>query len=197
MNTRSFQRKNHETSGLQRLQRLFAAVALGLMPIVTMADGYWVAGSTIGSAQVRESIAGVSYEPRSTSYQIYGGYQLNDYFGFLIGYVRPDSFDDSILIDGSPINVSADIDGFTVAALARVPLGQKFDTHAKVGSFFYDVTSSVDGVRTSASETDIFVGLGLGLRLTDKMYLTLDAERYELKAVDAYVYSVGVQARFH
>lgn len=196
MNTKLFQRKNHETSSLQRLQRMFATLALGLLPVVAMADGHWLAGGAIGTAQVRESFAGASYEPSSTSYRIFGGYQFNDYFGFQAGYLSLDSFDESISVDGSSINVSTDIDGFTVAAFARMPLGQKFDAHAKIGSFFYDAKSRIDGVPVSASESDVFFGIGLGLGLTDKLSLSLDAERYELSAVYANVYSVGLQVTF-
>jgi OOP family OmpA-OmpF porin len=190
------QRKHHEMNGLKMRQKMFATLALGLLPVVAMADGHWLAGGAIGTAQIRESFAGVSYEPSSTSYRIFGGYQFNDYFGFQAGYLSLDSFDESILVGGSSINVSADIDGVTAAAFARMPLGQKFDAHAKIGSFFYDAKSQIDGAHNSASESDVFFGVGLGLGLTDKLSLSLDAERYELSAVYANVYSVGLQVRF-
>ena len=123
-------------------QKVLATLAFGLLPVIAMADGNWLVGGGLGTAQARESFDGVRWEPSSTSYGIYGGYQFNDYFALQAGYLDLGSFDDSIVIDGTSINIAGDVDGFTAAAVARVPFGQRFDAHAKLGWYSYDATAS-------------------------------------------------------
>lgn len=177
-------------------QKVFATLALGLLPVIAMADGNWLVGGSLGTTQVRESFSGVRWEPSGTSYGIYGGYQFNDYFALQAGYLDLGSFDDSIVINGTSINIAGDVDGFTVAAVARVPFGKRFDAHAKLGWYSYDATIRIDGVGDSTSESDVFFGIGLGLGLTEKVSLNLDAQRYKLSAVHANVLSLGLQVNF-
>lgn len=177
-------------------QKTLATLVIGLLPVAAVADGEWLAGAAIGNAQVRETFDLATFEPSSTSYRIYGGYQFNDYFGLQAGYLKFESFDESIYFVGGSTRLSVDVDGFTAAAIARVPFAQRFDVHAKIGAFFHDAHSLIDGVPDSTSETDVFFGIGLGFELSDKLSLSLDAERYDLSAVHTNVYSVGLQVRF-
>jgi len=180
----------------RKSQKIFATLALGLLPLVAVADGRWLVGGSAGTAQVRGSVDEVRWEPSSTSFAVYGGYQFNDHFALQAGYLEIGSIDDDVVVGGTSINIAGDVTGYTVAALARVPFGKKFDAHAKLGSYFYDADMRVDGIDSGASESDVFFGAGVGLSLTDKLSLSLDAERYELNAVHANRYSLGFQVFF-
>jgi OOP family OmpA-OmpF porin len=94
------------------------------------------------------------------------------------------------------VPVSADADGFTFAARASIPLGEKFDLHGTVGSFFWDGSNEIAGVGDNVSDSNIFFGAGLGYSLTGNVSLRADAARYELDNVNSNVYTIGFQVNF-
>ncbi|MCZ6559259.1 MAG: outer membrane beta-barrel protein [Gammaproteobacteria bacterium] len=173
-----------------------AAIIIGGLPIVAVADGHWYLGGAIGTANIDETISGFGFNSDSTSYSFYGGRQFNDYFGLEAGYLDLGNFNEQVLMGGIIVPISADADGFTFAAVGSVPAGEKFGLHAKIGSFFWDGASQIAGVNNNVSDSNIFFGAGLSYSLTENMSLRGDAVRYEIDDVNADVYTIGFQVDF-
>ena len=167
-----------------------------VFPGIAAADGHWLFGGAIGTASIDESIDGFGFDADSTAYRLYGGYQFNEYFALEAGYMNLGSFDEQIQQGGEIVPISADADGFTFAARASVPLGQKFDLHGTVGSFFWDGSNEIAGVGDNVSDSNIYFGAGLGYSLSNNVSLTADAAQYELDNVDSTVYTIGFQVNF-
>ena len=128
-----------------QLAALLISILL-VFPGIAAADGHWLFGGAIGTASIDESIDGFRFDADSTAYRLYGGYQFNEYFALEAGYLNLGSFDEQIQQGGEIVPISADADGFTFAVRASVPLGQKFDLHGTVGSFFWDGSNEIAGV---------------------------------------------------
>ena len=169
---------------------------LMVFPGLAAADGHWLFGAAIGTANIDESIDGFRFNADSTTYRLYGGYQFNEYFALEAGYLDLGSFDEQLLQDGNIVPVSADADGFTFAARASIPVGEKFSLHGTVGSFFWDGANQIAGVNDNVSDANIFFGAGVGFSLTRNVSLRGDAARYELDDVNSTVYTIGFQVKF-
>ncbi len=166
------------------------------IPGIAAANGHWLFGAAIGTANIDESIDGFRFDADSTSYRLYGGYQFNEYFALEAGYLDLGGFNERIQQGGNIVPVSADADGFTFAARAIIPLGEKFSLHGMVGSFFWDGANQIAGVNDNVSDANMFFGAGVGYSLTKNISLRGDAARYELDNVNSTVYTVGFQVNF-
>jgi OOP family OmpA-OmpF porin len=88
-----------------------------------------------------------------------------------------------------PANLSEEISvkGPQLAAIGILPLGKRFDLHAKVGAFFAKTTDkgsiTIQGNNGSGSvgahSTEAFFGLGAGFNITDRLVLNLNWQIYK------------------
>ena len=175
---------------------LLAALVM-CAPGIAAADGYWLFGGAIGTANVDDTVDGFRFDADSTSYRVYGGYQFNDYFALEAGYLNLGKFDALIQQGGNEIPVAADADGFTFAARGSIPLGDKFALHGSIGTFFWDGASLIGSINSNVSESNIFIGAAASFQLSANVALRIDASQYELDNVDASVFSLGFQVNFH
>jgi OOP family OmpA-OmpF porin len=178
-----------------RLTGLMVAILM-VFPGIAAADGHWLFGAAIGTANIDESVDGFRFDADSTTYRLYGGYQFNDYFALEAGYLDLGSFDEQAVQGGNVIPVSADADGFTFAARASIPVSEKFALHGTVGWFFWDGANEIAGVNDNVSDANIFFGAGVGYSLTGNVSLRGDAAYYELDNVNSTVYTIGFQVTF-
>ena len=181
---------------LTKLPVVLAILTVSILPGIAAADGHWIIGGAIGTANIDESIDGFEFDSDSTSYRLYGGYQFNTYFGLEAGYLDLGSSNEQIIVNGATVPVSADADGFTFAAMGHAPVGEKLTVHASIGSFFWDGANMIAGVNDNVSDANIFFGVGLSFSLTNNMSVRGDAVRYELDEVSSNVYTVGFQIAF-
>lgn len=89
----------------------------------------------------------------------------------------------------APASYSVDfaVNGFTIAAVGAIPLGEMFDVHARAGMLFSDMEISQTATigTASASETytadsrDLLYGLGVGLRLKERWSFSLDWQQFK------------------
>jgi hypothetical protein len=119
------------------------------------------------------------------SYGPFGGYSFNDYLALEAGYMKL-SVANYDLLGGNPMNFfsawrSWESEGFTVAVLGRLPIGKRFDVHARTGIYFADTKFDQRMVvSTAGSDTseEILFGLGVGYRIYDNLSAILDFSRY-------------------
>lgn len=143
-------------------------------------------------------ISGTSdLEDKDTSFALFGGYRFSQYFALEAGYIDfgTAEYRSSGTVDPigpqSPLPAAYAVDfelkGFTAAAIGAVPLGQRFDLHARLGVLFadLDITESASISTSSASETysadsrDLFYGVGAGLQLGAHWSFSLDWQQFK------------------
>lgn len=130
-------------------------------------------GMGIGSATIDDTatIGGtqMSVDDDDMGWKFYGGMLITDNFGFEAGWTD--------LGDMNQNGVDVETEGFTVAGLASLPLGEAFSVYAKAGVFFWDQdvnTVNFDG-------QDLMYGLGVRMRFMEQFHVRLEWERFDTK----------------
>ena len=128
-------------------------------------------------------------DDRDTGLKVLGGYRVNDYLAVEGGYVE---FGDTSLetaTTGPPARLrqKSGGHGFTLEAVASLPVTERFRLFAKLGGVYWDAQSRfhvlVDGVEIdrwsdSATGTDWVFGAGASLDVHEHLAVRLEYERY-------------------
>ena len=122
------------------------------------------------------------------SWKVFGGLEVNRIFALEVGY-----HDFGRARDG---DARMEADGWTIAALAAIPITPVFAPYAKVGQLFWDRKRSFGPVSRRDDGNDMFYGLGARFSLTPLADLRLEYERMSLDDTDLDVASVNIQFRF-
>jgi hypothetical protein len=100
-------------------------------------------------------------------------------------------------VGGELVDVSADADGFSIAALGRLPLSERFSLQARAGLFFWDGQSTVAGItQNDPGDQNPFVGLGFGYELSEKAELGLMVDYYDMDDAQPLVAALQLSFRF-
>lgn len=162
-----------------------------------LADKGWYLGGALGQAYVDENIEGLQFTADSTAFRVFGGYNFNETIGLEVSYLDLGTFRDSFDVAGETVDVSANADGFSLAAVGTLPLSQRFSLQGKAGLFFWDGQSTVAGItENDPSDQNAFVGLGLAYDLSDKARLNLGVDYYNGSDAQPLLASVGFAFRF-
>lgn len=154
----------------------------------TFSPGIFVGGG-IGYYRVDEQDffgPGDDLDDDQVSFKVYAGGDLLPWLGVEAGYVN---FGE---IGGS--GASLDADGWSVAAIAQLPIGN-FAPYAKAGHLWWD-TDSDSASFGNPDGHDWFGGLGLRFALTQAIDMRLEYERYEVADADVDMGSLNLQLQF-
>lgn len=172
-------------------------LALILGPLQASADNGFFVGANIGSASLNEDFDGLTVDDDSLSFRIVGGWRFNRYFALEGGYHDFGDFERDLDIDGVPGQVKLSADGFTMAAAGSIPIGEIFALQGRAGMFFWNGSAEINNVTQATPEdSNLFLGLGASVDVSDSFMLTGDWTRYELESAVSDVYSVGFQYQF-
>jgi OOP family OmpA-OmpF porin len=146
-------------------------------------DAFSIAGEVDGTSTLDDS---------DTSFSLFGGYRVSQYFAVEVGYVDfgTAKYRASGTVDPlGPASYSADFEvaGFTATAVGAVPIGTMFDVHGRAGVLFADteITETATISTFSASESysadsqDFFYGLGVGLQVGQNWSFSLDWQQFK------------------
>ena len=129
-------------------------------------------------------------DDESFAWKLYAGYQILKWVGVEVGYY---DLGNSSAFAGST-NLEAEVDGFTGAVTATVPILERVGFLAKVGYFLWDgeLSGSLNGVPVSISDVDndLFWGFGFRLPFTEKFGVGVEYERF-LDVGNDSVFSAG------
>lgn len=186
---------------MKTTQKKLSVIALLLSaaagPGSAMAAGDWYVGGALGQAYVDENIDNIQLDADSTTFRVFTGYAFNDYFALEASYLDFGTFKDTVDVSGVPVDVSADADGFSFAAVGSLPLSEQLSLRGKAGVFFWDGQSTVNGItENDPSDQNAFVGAGLGYALSERAKLFLDLEYYDLDGAEPLLASVGFAFSF-
>lgn len=177
-----------------------------LISAVSMAadNGFYI-GANLGQARpsfdtpnvAAAAGVGVTYDSSSYAYKVFGGYQLNQYFGVELNYVYLGEY--NIAIGGSPLANKVDITGWGGALVGAAPLGKDFSLLGRVGMTYLRETFG----GTSDNIWSPSFGIGLKYDFNPNVSLRGEIERYtKIGSNDntlgghANVYSVGLAYKF-
>ena len=188
------------------LTGLVAATA-GVSPLAFAQDSGWYIGANVGQSTFKDSCsglpAGFGCDDSGTAFGVFGGYQVNKYFGAELGYT------DLGKTTASGGGASADIKakGFELLAVGTFPLNEQFSLYGKLGFYRWDVDASASGpggsFSDSATGTDLTYALGVQYNFTKKFGVRAQYQQYKDAGDDATtgqgdinVISVGVVYKF-
>lgn len=156
------------------------------------ADGSWYLGGAGGNSSIDGDIGGVNVDD-STALRFFGGYRFSDHFGLEVAYLDLGSFDANG--SGTSLSGSAEADGFQLAVLGVVPIGERFAVEARAGMFFWDGNARFGGSSVDPSDKNAFLAVGGSYAISQRIDLTADWTRLELANVEVDMISIGFRVR--
>jgi OOP family OmpA-OmpF porin len=166
------------------------ALLITTLPIAALADDGFFVGASIGSATLTDDFDGFDVDADSSAYRLVFGYQFSDAFGLEAGYHRFGTFEENR-------NFSFDADGVFLGGNVGVPLSDSFRLFARGGAFFWDGDSVINTVtRATPDDSNLYLGAGASVAITEQLSLVGDWTRYELQDTDSDVISIGFTLRF-
>lgn len=150
----------------------------------------------------------VSDDNRSLGFKVFGGYQVNKYFGVEGGFVDFNDVKSSSTVTGPDRSVytTAENDAWTLAAVGTLPVSKSIAVFGKLGASSWSsnlksVSTTVSGLTASATEGsngyDVFYGLGVSYALVQDMIdLRAEVERYKFDSLDINLMTAGMAVKF-
>ncbi|MGY0797711.1 outer membrane beta-barrel protein [Lysobacter sp. A286] len=164
------------------LAAVIGAAAFGAQ--ATEQPGFY-AGVGAGQSIVDEGIL----DDEDTAFSVFGGYQVNRYFGVEAGYA------DFGKIEPRGVAGNVEADTAYLTAVGTLPFTESFSGYAKAGVHVWDAEARIPGVIGASDDgTDPTYGLGLQYRFTDAVALRGEYSRFEMDDID--VDLAQVQLRF-
>ncbi len=111
------------------------------------------------------------FDDDKDAYQLFLGYQLNEYFALEGSYVDFGSY-------GSDL-AQADTDGYTLGLRVGFPLTEHFNVYARGGQIWADTDYTIVSVSDSFDDQGLFAGLGLGYKINQDWSVKLDYTLYD------------------
>jgi hypothetical protein len=144
----------------------------------------------------------------STGFKVFGGYQVNKYFGVEGGFVTFTDVKASSTVSGPARNVytTAENDAWTLAAVGTLPVTKSISVFGKLGSSSWgtnlrSVAQNPGGLTSAVYDKrdgyDAFYGLGASYALIENMVdLRAELEHYKLGDGDINLLSAGLAVKF-
>ena len=163
---------------------------------VASAAGYIGASAGITTVDVCDDVTavlpGLNCDDEDTGLKVFGGFKANQ--NFAIEALWADLGEVSASAGGTTATVG--VDGFGIAAVGMIPLGEKFGVFGKVGAFMWDASGGGAASGLSEDGTDLMFGAGVNWNFTEKVGLRAEWERFDIDGDDVDFLSVGVQFNF-
>jgi len=172
--------------------KLIGAILLTLgMTGTALAQNGFYAGASIGQATIDACDGVTSCDDEDTSWKIFGGWELNPNIAFEAAYV--DFGEVSGSIGGSA--VSAEVDGWSLAAKGMLPLNEQFGVFGKLGMIKWDVEGGGAASGIDDDGTDLMYGIGAQYMFTDQFGIVGEWEWYDMDD-DVDLFSIGALIKF-
>ncbi len=178
---------------------LMAAILLFIGVSTSHADGNdsgFLVGASAGHADQKDACDDTidSCDDDDLGWKVFAGYKINKHLVVEVGSVDFGEAEfDTPIINLSvappqivPGAIKVEVDGFFLSGLTEWPVSDKFSVLAKLGMIYWDlefsITDTADDLALIGDEdengTDIFYGLGIQYKLTDKFSLRAEWERF-------------------
>ena len=156
-------------------------------------SGFYV-GAGVGEATNKADDIGFSAS--DTAFKLFAGYSFNRYFATELTYVDAGSPNERI--GNASVEISAS--GFLAAAIAKLPLGERFALFGKLGYAFYDSRASLQvgssRISEKESDQDFAYGVGASLYLGSHFALRVEYENVDIPDGEFSIVSASGILRF-
>ena len=171
------------------------AAMLLVSAVPAQAETGFYAGANVGQSSIDlcGSIVVAGCDDDDTGWKIYGGYDINPYFGVEAGYADLGEF--TATIPG--ITATGEYDGIFIDAKGSLPIGDAFSVFAKLGVLFWDVEGSGAASGYSEDGSDLSYGLGAQYMFTNQFGGRVEWQQFQdVDDDDVELWSVGAVVKF-
>jgi Calx-beta domain/OmpA-like transmembrane domain/Beta-propeller repeat len=154
--------------------------------------------------------AQVSLDDTDIGWKIVGGYRFNRWFGVEGAIVDLGTFDSSINATvpnpAQLLNDIADVHpysarGYSATVMGTLPISERLSVFGKAGLFIWQGevkanAGSFGSVSKDENGVDLTLGLGTSFKITDRIQIRTEWERYFLKRDDIDLISIGMSFHF-
>ena len=182
------------------MKKLLGAVVLSLTALNAHAQGFLEFG--LGQSRIDLDVPSAdTVDDKDTTWSISGGYMFHPNIGFEVGYRDLGEASASRTIGGTTIRAEAEISGFTLGAVGRIPVSDRFSIVPRVGLYLWEGEGSgtINGVRITSFDddgTDIYFGIGAEYSFTKQLYLGAHWSRFDIDGDDVDVFELRIGFRF-
>ena len=174
--------------------RILGVALLTLLSFSASAESAWRAGVGVGRADAQEDDVG--FDASSTSWEIFGGWEMNQYLAFEAGYIYGGKPKDDI----AGATVEMETHAIQASVLGSLWVNDAFGVFGRLGmlSWKADAEGRVNGqvlARSSDDGTDAFYGVGIATVL-DGALLRAEYRIADFGDIDYSQYSINVAWRF-
>lgn len=172
--------------------KIISAILLTLgLTVDALAESGFYGGAGIGQATIDACDGVTNCDDEDTSWKVFGGWEMNSNIAFEAGWV--DFGEVSGTVAGSA--VSAEADGWTLAAKGILPVNEQFGVFGKFGTIIWDVEGSGAASDFDDDGTDLMYGLGGQYMFTDQLGIVGEWEWYDIDS-DIDLFSIGALFKF-
>lgn len=172
------------------MRHLFLSATLGALLLATpfashamdTGNGDLFVNGSVGTSH--SDISGLTKQ-NDTGYGVNFGYRWNDTWGLEAGYVdlgKPEA--KGYPVNNATYNLKLHVTGWTLGVNGKFNFAQHWFVSARGGAFFSNSKLTVDGYPNSfsASDTNLYVGVGGGYNISRNLSVGINFDRYEAKA---------------
>ncbi|WP_372883220.1 porin family protein [Psychromonas sp.] len=143
-------------------------------------------------ASVGQSDIDISGFDDGTSIAVIGGYKFIENFALEASYINLGDSEDN-----QPPVWTIEVDGINFSAVGIIPVNEQIDLFAKVGLFVWDASLNEAGYGEIGIDegSDISLGFGAAVNLTEQFGLLIEYQKFELDEVD--VSNISIAARLY
>jgi OmpA-OmpF porin, OOP family len=130
---------------------------------------------------VSNTLAQVGSDDQGQAVKLFGGYRFDENLGVELGYAALGSFSGSAIVGGNSVRQDAKARSAFGVATGRVPVGESFALHGRLGLSFGKVSGTnllPQGDTLIGSKTSALFGLGAEYRPRSNLALTLNYDSY-------------------
>ncbi len=167
--------------------------------------GFYV-GAGVGTATIEldedADLDGFKFDSDDTAFKVFGGYNINPYFAVEAAYFDGGKPEETLIsFPGVKGTLEVGTTGLIASAIGRLPLGDVFSVHGKLGfaSYKAKIKGRVNGnvvAEDEASDEDVAYGIGAALNVGPSFELRAEYEGIALSDGDFNMLSVSGLFKF-
>lgn len=138
----------------------------------------------VGAGVTHSNVSGLT-DKNSWGYGLNFGYRWQDTWGVEAGYVDLGKPQVKAFYYGQPFKLDLNVSGWTLGANGRWTFGGNWHASARLGAFFSKTKVTAGGYFTgedSDTDTNLYVGAGIGYDFSPNLSLGLNIDHYRAKA---------------
>ena len=186
------------------MKKLIAALAISLIAFNAHAQGFVEFGLGQSKIDLDANFApgiAVSSDEKDTTWAISGGYMFHPMIGAEVGYRDLGKTSLSATNGVDTVSANAKVDGFTLGAVGRIPVGDKFSIVPRFGFYMWDGSGQgfVNGVQVISLDddgTDPYFGVGAEYAFSKQVFAGAHFVRFDVDGDDVDVFELKVGFRF-